>query len=74
MARRSAGGKLADRRYVTVIVRLMVDARGRLVQGEIVDATATSHGRFVGWRGLIRTLRAWLASQERVGSESVIKQ
>lgn len=74
MARRSTGGKLADRRYVTVIVRLMVDARGRLVQGEIVDATGTSHGRFVGWRDLNRTLRAWLTSQERGDSESLIKQ
>ena len=58
---------LSEKRHVTVILRLVLDARGRLEHGEIVEAEGTLRGRFVGWRGLTRTLRAWLASQEQHG-------
>jgi hypothetical protein len=55
---------LAEKRYLTVIVRLVVDKRGQVVQGEVVDLQARLLGRFAGWRGLTRTMRAWLARQE----------
>ncbi len=57
--------KLTEMRYVALILRLVLDSRGRLVQGELVDASAAPLGRFVGWRGLSRLLRSWLASQEQ---------
>jgi hypothetical protein len=60
---------LVEKRAVTLILRLVLDGQGRLQYGEAVDTEARSQGRFVGWRGLSRTLRAWLARQERAGGE-----
>jgi hypothetical protein len=57
----------ARERSVTLILRLVLDGRGRLEYGEAVDTEARSQGRFVGWRGLTRTVRAWLARQEEPG-------
>jgi hypothetical protein len=58
-----------EKRQVTLILRLVLDARGRLQYGEAVDTEARSQGRFVGWRGLTRTVRAWLARQEHTAVE-----
>lgn len=55
------GDSLADVRYVTVILRLVLDRRGRLAYGEILGLDATPASRFRGWRGLHRALREWLA-------------
>jgi hypothetical protein len=60
---------LVEQRSVTLILRLVLDASGRLQYGEAVDTEARSQGRFVGWRGLTRTVRAWPASQESSGGE-----
>jgi hypothetical protein len=56
-----------EKRQVTLILRLVLDGQGRLQYGEAVDTEARSQGRFVGWRGLTRTVRAWLARQEHTG-------
>jgi hypothetical protein len=48
-------------RYVTVILRLVLDRRGRLDYGELMGLDATPVRRFRGWRGLHRALRQWLA-------------
>ncbi len=58
----TADEKLAQKRYVTVMLRLVMDTRGRMVYGEIVDDSAKSWGHFVGWRELIRLTRAYLLS------------
>ena len=53
---------LAQKRYLTLIVRLLVDARGRLLQGEIVDAeddSGKTPRRFVGWQDLLTTMRRY---------------
>lgn len=55
---------LVDGRFVTVVLRLVVNGRGRLIYGEVVDAEVRSRGHFVGWRGLTRTVHAWLATLE----------
>ena len=60
---------LVEQRSVTLILRLVLDANGRLQYGEAVDTEARSQGRVVGWHGLTRTVRAWLARQERSGGE-----
>jgi hypothetical protein len=58
---------LVNKRQVVLILRLVLDADGRLEYGEAVDTEARSQGRFVGWRDLTRTVRAWLARQEVSG-------
>jgi hypothetical protein len=55
---------LVEQRSVTLILRLVLDANGQLQYGEAVDTEARSQGRFVGWDGLTRTVRAWLTDQE----------
>jgi hypothetical protein len=54
---------LGDKRFVTLIVRLVLDRRGGLVHGEVVDVEDRLWGRFDGWRGLVRTLRAGAARE-----------
>ena len=53
-----------EQRSVTLILCLVLDASGRLQYGEAEDTEARSQGRFVGWDGLTRTVRTWLARQE----------
>lgn len=55
---------MSDTHNVVVILRLVLNARGELMHGEIVDAEGKSQGRFMKWGGLTRTVRAWLESQE----------
>jgi hypothetical protein len=55
-----AGRALAQSQYVTVILRLMLDRRGRVHHGELVDAATGGLVRFSGRRGLAQTLRVWL--------------
>ena len=57
------GEELAEKRYVSVVLRLAVDRRGRLIYGEIVDMAGKPDGRFLGWRGLTQAMKAWLSSQ-----------
>ncbi len=55
---------LSEKHYVTVVVRLLLDRRDRLVHGEIVDMDGKAQGQFVKWRGLIRTVRDYLTSRQ----------
>jgi hypothetical protein len=57
------GNSLANRRHVVAVLRLVVDADGRVEKGELVDTEARPLGRFANWRGLIRAIRTWLESQ-----------
>lgn len=52
---------------VTVVLRLVVDPRGHLRYGELVDAEGRSRGHFNGWMGLTGALRGWMveAAAER---------
>jgi hypothetical protein len=72
VAAATSGGRrreatLVEKQPVTLILRLVLDGQGHLQYGEALDVEARSQGRFVGWRGLIRTVRAWLARQEGSG-------
>jgi hypothetical protein len=60
-----AGNNLAGKRNATLILRLVLDQQGRLMHGELMDVAGGPPDRFVAWRGLIRTVRAWLTSQEQ---------
>ena len=55
---------LADRRYVTLILRLTLDRGGRLLQGELVDTTDTLQKRFVDVAGLNQAVQDWLTCHE----------
>jgi hypothetical protein len=50
--------RLAERCYVTVVIRVLVDGRGQLVHAEVV-APARAEARRAGqWRELARLVRA----------------
>jgi hypothetical protein len=51
---------LADRQHVTLIVRLTLDPKGRLLQGELLDTTYTHQQRFIGVAGLNKAVQDWL--------------
>ena len=63
-----AGNNLSGKRNATLILRLVLDQRGRLMHGELMDVARGLPDRFVAWRGLIRTVRAWLTCQEQEGA------
>ena len=64
MPARPPEDKLSEKQYVSVTLRLLLDRRGRLIQGEVVDLQGQAQQRFVGWRGLVRVLRAWLLDRQ----------
>jgi len=55
-----AENHLTNRRYVSVVLRLVLDQHGRMIHGELVGDANTRPTRFSGWRGLTRALQAWL--------------
>jgi len=58
---------ISERRHVTVVIRLLLDRSGRLLQGEVLDEQARSGGRFRQWRELSQTIRAHLSAQATGG-------
>ena len=60
---------LADRHYVTLILRLTLDQTGQLLKGELVDMTDTLQKRFLGSTGLHQALEAWLRQQEQSAAD-----
>ena len=65
MPQSPAENHLADRRYVSVVLRLVLDQHGQMIHGEVVGDTTTRPARFSGWRGLTRAVRVWLARHEQ---------
>jgi hypothetical protein len=57
---------LGDKRYTTVICRLLLDEDGRLLQGHLVDTLGRPLGGFRGENGLNQALQTWLAGQRRI--------
>jgi hypothetical protein len=53
----------SERRYVTVVVRLLVDGRGRLLHGEYVDVEGQVQGRFAQWRDFNRAMKGLLGQR-----------
>ena len=54
---------LSDTQYRIVVVRVAVNDRHQIVQGELIDAVSTKTIRFKTWRGLILALSRWLKNQ-----------
>ena len=58
--------RLGDRHDVTLVLRLLVDRQGALVQGAVGgldDDDAERWVRFRGADGLLRAVQAWLAAR-----------
>ncbi len=48
-----------DRRLVTLLLRLLLDREGEVVQGEVVSVRGESIGRFRRWREATRVIQTW---------------
>jgi hypothetical protein len=59
------GEALANRRTTVVVVRLVLDNRGRLSHGEIVDEAGQVRARFVDWDALVPAVQTWLGRQKQ---------
>jgi hypothetical protein len=56
--------RLSGKYHLTMLVRLLLDARGQLVYGELVDVPpARAGGRFADWSDFERTVRGWVAER-----------
>jgi hypothetical protein len=60
---------LADHHYVTLILRLRLDRKGRLIRGELVDTTDSPPERFIGLAGMNQAVAAWLRQQEQAKAD-----
>ena len=71
LAQSPAENHLTDRRYVSVVLRLVLDQHGQMIHGEVVGDATTRPARFSGWRGLTRAVQSWLTryEQDRVADE-----
>ncbi len=64
---------LVERHYVTLIVRLLVDHHGQMINGEMVDVTDTFRRHFVNEHGLIVGVHTWLTQQEQDGDGHLLR-
>ena len=60
MAEGSGAERLAATRQFVVVLRLVVEAGGNILYGEVVDSRGESGHRFVGLIGLGDAVRIWL--------------
>jgi len=58
------GERLAHRRIVAVVVRLVLDREGELAHGEIADRSGRVGVRFAAWEALVPAVRAWLERED----------
>jgi hypothetical protein len=56
VANADAGEALAEKQYVSYMLRLVVGASGRVVEGELVGLDGASLGHFADWEALVRLL------------------
>ena len=55
---------LANKRHITLILRLAIDKDDQLVYGELVDLGGVSIGRFVEWPKLAQVIQTWMTNQD----------
>jgi|GEM_PF-5898577 len=65
----ASGGKLSERYYITMMVRLLVAQNEEHVQGDVINVATNTHHRFRGWEELLHTIRALAASSPHPGSD-----
>jgi hypothetical protein len=54
---------LEDKRNVSIILRIVLDADGQVLHGEIVDVDGKVLSRFAGVDGMMDMLQRWLDRQ-----------
>lgn len=54
---------LSGKEYVTLVLRVVVNDRRQIVQGELIDAVSTQTIHFRKWRGLLRAISGWLKNR-----------
>jgi hypothetical protein len=59
------GEALANRRTRVIVVRLVLDDRGTLSHGEVVDEAGQVRARFVDWDALVRAVQTWLQRENQ---------
>ncbi len=64
---------LSDELYRTVVVRVRVNSRSQIIQGELIDTTSTTTTRFRNWQGLMTALSAWLKQSSSPADRSPSK-
>lgn len=52
--------RLGERDVATAVVRVVLDDRGAVDHGELLDAASGTVHRFARWEGLVEALRRWL--------------
>ena len=62
---------LKNRTYLSLIVRLTLDQRGRFVQGELLDTTDTLRQRFNTLSSLNEAVTSWLSQQEQIDDKNL---
>ena len=60
--------RLSEYYCVTVILRLVLNDRGRVTYGEFLDVTNAHHISFSGWRGMLRAGRTWLRQHQQAAA------
>ncbi|HMQ54686.1 MAG TPA: hypothetical protein PKD98_21590 [Anaerolineae bacterium] len=63
---------LENRYYISLVLRLVLDQQGRLLQGELIDMTHKPPQRFTTLAGLNRAVAAWFKQQEQAKDETEI--
>lgn len=56
----NASSKLADQRYHSLVVRLLVNPQGKLQHGVVVDLNSQTIGQFQQWDEFIFIVHRWL--------------
>lgn len=68
MPESSTGERLGDKRHVTLVLRMVVDATGTLMHGEIGDLNGITRGRFAAWDRLAASVQEVLSEHGERGS------
>lgn len=64
---------LSNTHYATVVLRVVVNERSQIVQGELIDTATAQTTHFKNWRGLIQALSRWSKSQPAPADRSYLK-
>lgn len=70
MSQPPAENHLANRRYISVVLRLVLDQHGHMIHGEVIGDANMRPARFSGWRGLTHALQDWLINQEQDAADT----
>ena len=57
--------RLADKRQVILILRLTIDERGQLRQGEVVKLEGEVLGHFLDWSQFTQLIQTWVITQAK---------